>query len=287
MNTLLICTNPIEQAKNLLIYGIKLAKDLNLKIELLHILDTSDMSYLAGGAQVGAGPAAITMKEIHDKEKKKTQEFIDQIIEVGKKVESSIPPLSSRVELGHLRKTLPAETSREDVKLLLLANYDQDNYSILKNNISLIEKMYCPVFIVPPNFKYTGVKRVLYATAFEEQDISALQSTVTFAQDFNAEVIVLHVTEDENYEETLKYKGIEKEIKENIDYQKVIIKQTKNEEIAKGIMHFARNNSADVLSLLKKDKNFLEELFMIDTAKKIIKESSLPIYVFCEKKQIL
>lgn len=283
MNTLLICTNPIEQAKDLLIYGIKLAKDLHLRIELLHILDTSEMGYFPSGAQVGTAPEASTMKEIHEKEKKKTKAFIDQIIQVSKKIDSSIPPLKSRVELGHLRKTLPDTTARDDVELLLLSNYDENHYSILKNNISLIEKMHCPVFIVPPKYTYSSVKKVLYATAFDEEEISSLRSTVKFAESFKAKVIVLHVVENDDLEKTLKYKGIEKTIKNQIAYPHIEIEIIEKEDISKGIMHYAQNVSADIISLLKKDKNILEKLFMIDTAKRIIKKSSLPIYVFCEK----
>jgi nucleotide-binding universal stress UspA family protein len=285
MKKLLICTNPLYLAGELLDYGIRLAKDLDMEIKVLHIVEGNKLGYNTMGTNTDQAVEASTYIDIHNMEREKAEKKIKTLLDENIRKIDMPPVVSIKVDPGFVKTNLPSETSNENVQLLLISNYDEENPSMIQNYVNIIEEMHCPVLVKPPNIDYKPVKKILYASVFEPGDIQALKKIAFFAGKMQAKITVLHIIENENNEEDNKLKraGLEKIVEEKLPYKNVVIKEENMDQVSEGIIQYAEKTSADLVATLKRDKNFLEELFGSSTTKKIIKKSRLPVYVYCEK----
>ncbi len=285
MKKLLICTNPIDLANDLLNYGIRLAKDLDMEIKVLHVVEGNKLGYNTMGTNTDPAVEAATYIDVQNMEKEKAEKKIKNLIDENLQKIDSPPVVSVKIETGFVKTNLPPETSNENIHLLLISNSDEENSSVIENHVNIIEEMHCPVLIKPPNTKYKPVKEVLYASVLEPSDIEALKNVALFAEKFHARVTVLHINKNGSNEEDNKLKraGLEKIVEDKLSYKDVVIKEENMDKVPDAIVQYAGKTATDIIAILKRDKNFLEELFGSSTAKKVIKKTPLPVYVYCEE----
>lgn len=285
MKKLLICTNPIDLANDLLIYGIRLAKDLDMEIKVLHIVEGNKLGYNTMGTNTDPAVEAATYIDVQNMEREKAEKKIKNLIDENLQKIDSPPVVSVKIETGFVKTNLPPETANQNIQLLLISNSDEENLSVIENHVNIIEEMHCPVLIKPPNAKYKPVKEVLYASVLEPSDIEALKNVALFAEKFHARVTVLHINENGSNEEDNKLKraGLKKIVEDKLPYKDVVIKEENMDKVPGGIVQYAGKTATDIIAILKRDKNFLEELFGSSTTKKVIKKTPLPVYVYYEK----
>src|SRR4029078_9611095 len=94
----------------------------------------------------------------------------------------------------------------------------------------VIESIDCPLLAVPHQARFTGIKKIVYATNYAFNDFENIEKVVEFAKYFNAEVILLHIT-NRNFDRTFEFNAIERfknHIKEESKYEKVTFKLLDN-----------------------------------------------------------
>jgi uncharacterized NAD-dependent epimerase/dehydratase family protein len=64
------------------------------------------------------------------------------------------------------------------------------------NTINIIENSSIPVLAVPEKIEYSTPSKIVYATVFNNRDIDELKVLSSLAENLQAEIDVIHVTED-------------------------------------------------------------------------------------------
>ncbi len=188
----------------------------------------------------------------------------------------AIVGLSTTQEIVELTK------NEDDIAMVVIGTTGEGN--MIKRmfgsvSSTVAQRSHCPVILVPRGAKYDEYKNVLYASNYESADEDLIDQIVDFGSVFNATMHFVHVEENDNYEtveDTIFYKLFEKG-DPSFSFNIVNIK---NRSVLEGLSQYADENNVDLIVLVNRQRNYLENIFQLSLTKKMAKASKLPVMVF-------
>lgn len=152
------------------------------------------------------------------------------------------------------------------------------------NSLSVIGKIFTPVFIIPPGARFKPIRNVGLATdlrnVVDTISISPIKSIINI---FNADLHVLNVDFERKHftsytpEETMNLDTMLSGLNPTYDF-------IENKDIDEGINDFATKNNLDLIITLPKKHKFLETLFEKSFTRELIHHTSIPL--MCIKKTV-
>ena len=150
-----------------------------------------------------------------------------------------------------------------------------------KTALKLIEKAPCPVLTVPKDASADNIKTIVYASDFEEKDISAIYSLVHIAKPYEAAIKIVHVSKKENSYVLQKKSWFNQLLKEKIKYDKIDTEIIFSENIFDSLRNYLADENAGMVAMLERDsKGIVKMLFHSDLVKKMESLGSLPLMSF-------
>ncbi len=147
----------------------------------------------------------------------------------------------------------------------------------------VVKKGGAPVFVLPKDTFYTGIKNIVYAAEYRDGELPVINFLSQFAARFNATVTLLHITESPISEETEKKisKDFMDKVKTRVGYGGLELKIEHATDIVRGIEDFAEKNRADLLVMSHVEPGILEKIFSGEqsVAKKMSVHTTLPLLI--------
>jgi nucleotide-binding universal stress UspA family protein len=147
----------------------------------------------------------------------------------------------------------------------------------------IVEKSVVPVLIIPEEMEFNGIdkiKNILYTTAFDESDFSAIGKLMTIIQKFDLNVYNLHIGEHENPWDRIKMDGLKEYFnkvygKANVESDLIFSKN-----IIKALDEYIVSKNIDLMSVTKHKRNILSKLINPSLTLKILYHTRIPLLVF-------
>lgn len=144
----------------------------------------------------------------------------------------------------------------------------------------VIEAASCPVLAIPQGTTNFQLKRIIYATNYQNEELEALRRVTELAALYHAEVIVLHVSEpgeDYFYEVFTWYESL---VREELEYPNMSFELLPPEPFQKALNNFIEHEQADMLAMSKRQKGLLGRLFGSSETKEMSYHPQCPLLVF-------
>jgi nucleotide-binding universal stress UspA family protein len=137
------------------------------------------------------------------------------------------------------------------------------------------------VLVFPVNQNYRPFKTMVYATDFHDEDIVVLKHLIGLAEPLEANITVFHISRNrKTYEEELKKAGMEELINQKIMFREIPVVSEQAGNVTEGIKEFSKRNYADLIVLMREDKNFFQRVFGRSTTKELLRETDIPVLVY-------
>jgi len=152
--------------------------------------------------------------------------------------------------------------------------------------MKIIRNIKCPIWIIAPNTRYRPFKKIIYATDYQEKDVTTIKRLIDLIQPFTVEITTLHISENDIFEEELKNAGLNEILKQKTGFDKIsakLVKNKKGRDVAEILSEEADSNYADLIVVLQENRSFIERIFKSSLTDKLIKKAHLPLLVFHEK----
>lgn len=275
MKTILYATDCSKQDIDILQYAYELCNKLKASLILLHVFSIPPIQfstirprkYLSTHAHY---EQLNILKEYATKHIKQNAIKTQIRFKVAENVSVSDGILSSIKE--------------ESPDLLLVGMKDEHTArAMFSGSIAkaLLEKVNCPLLIVPNMQNFKNIKKIVYATDFEEDDILAIQRLVEIAQPLNAEINIVHIVTKDEYPGKDRMKWLKEMLQENVVYQNITFHMVSQDTIYDGLRSYIDSNNADIVALLEREEHgFLKRLFHKDLTKKIESNITIPMLSF-------
>jgi nucleotide-binding universal stress UspA family protein len=281
MKTLLAVVNEPEDSREYVAYALNLAKGLQLNLHLLYIQNPANNPFGEPGL---TGIASIqieaTLEDLAVKAKKTLTSYVEEYFpgEVSTRISS---------ETGILQPLIEELVADGKTDMVLLENVDQVIFWTQNSTtMGIIRNIKCPVWVVPRKNVYHPFRNILYATEYHEEDVTTLKKLIELTRQFSPDITALHVTDSDDFEFRIKETGFQEMVRKKTSYERVSIKslvEKSGDDMGQLINDYAALIHADLIVVLKENRNFLERLFKSSVTREIIEKAGIPVLVYHEQ----
>lgn len=149
---------------------------------------------------------------------------------------------------------------------------------------ALIEKSEYPVLTIPPGNRETEFKTIVYATAFEEADINAIQKITELAKLFNASLKLIHISTKDEYAVEDQLQWFREMLREKVAYDDLEIDLQFSEDIFGALTEYLEEVKPQLLVMLEREGHHLiSNLWHRDLVKRMKLEVDIPLLSFHRK----
>ncbi len=258
---ILLATDYSEAVMNAERYAVRLAKSTNSTITLLHVYQ-----FPLSATPIKVMDYVKTVNDWRASEVKRLELHRDKLFR-----SLSINPDEVTCECiireGSAGQQIHNETKKSDYDFIIVGTHGVTGFRKVfygTHAWNVIKKSSIPVFAIPKDGLFTGIKHIAFATEYRQGEIPVINFLTRFAKQFNAEITVLHVT---NYVlskqfEAEMFKMFKKEVLEKVSYTKLNIRLIKNENIFEGIEKFCEEKKVDLLVMSPEKPFLMEKIFL-------------------------
>jgi nucleotide-binding universal stress UspA family protein len=146
------------------------------------------------------------------------------------------------------------------------------------NATAVVDHSSVPVLVVPGDAEFKGVKRIVYATDFDNLD-AQLKTIIPYGKFFDAEISILHVASVRQQLDS-DVSGKLENLKKQLGYPALSFHVVKNDHIADAVELFCKDVDADMLALFTHKLDFYEKLFGKSVTQQLAFHAKLPLLTF-------
>lgn len=266
MKKILCPTDFSDAAQNGIGYAAKLARVINGELTLFHVQSLREIASEDPGKSIEGIAKQLEMEseEVH----RTFHVPCDSI------VQSTIRQLSSVIQ----------DVSDQYDLVVMGSNGPDDIYQFLTgtNAYNAAVKAKVPVIIVPENYVYSEIQKIVYAFDYLKERKIPHKELLSFASLLKAEITVLQIMEEAHS------KGVDEDLRElqeialNIFPGDVELKfdTIRSSEISQSINSYVSKNPPDMLALCSIHMNVFQRLFHKSVIKNLTATSDIPLFVF-------
>jgi nucleotide-binding universal stress UspA family protein len=280
MRKLAFLIDEIDNSKELIRFAALLGKDINARVHVLYFQTTL---YSYGGDGL-TGTEIPPDPELYQKISDDIKEKVDGFIKEIEAEHTGISPIEFRSEIGDASLTLKEKVENKTYDILMLQGHSEQDFWLQDSvNMNVVRNVPCPVYIIPPDARYQPMRKIIYATDYNEEDIATLKNLIELTKPFDPEIVALHISNDDEFEKQLMSEGFAALLSEKTGYNKVsvkIISDDGGKDAVESLVNEAEKAKANLIVVLKENRNFFERLFKSSFTTQLVKEAQLPILVF-------
>lgn len=142
----------------------------------------------------------------------------------------------------------------------------------------LMEKVDCPMLLVPTTKRFKKLEKLMYATDFEEGDIFAIKQLVEIAKPFGASIEIVHITTQKEYADKEQMEWFKEMLQQEVDYKKLDFQLLFFDTVFDGLRAVIKTSNPDMIALLEREeRGLLKKLFHTDLVKKMESKITIPL----------
>lgn len=283
MKKILCPTDFSSTASKALDYAIYIARKTGAHLSLLHvvhlpIVDTSETALVASellGEQIREAGERLKAMVMQIEEKhgaNRSGEFTcDYILK-----EALLTDIAD-----HL-------TKNEGYELIVMGTTGGGNaleeLLIGSNTEAVVEEVKSPLLAVPAHAAEPNFTKIVYATDYTPEDVTALHEVVRFANLFGACVDLVHVAKESTEEITERTNKFWNEVSGIFPETTLCIREVVNRHPDEGLKSYFEQENGSILAILRRSKGFFADLFTQRLADRMTYQAEMPLLILHEKK---
>ena len=264
-----------EVSLNALEFAVVIGEKENSNLTLLNIFSPKDFNTILGSDHVND-----EYDDLLNIAEKKLQAISNEIWKISKK--KGLLACDYKLKPGKIVDVLSELADEDKSELIIIGTTGHSAYErkyIGGKAEKIIQHTHCSVLCVPENINFHGIKRIVYATDYQEEDKLAIQQLIDLAKVLKAEVEILHISHHDDTIDKAMYEEFKRELMSFVNYKKISFNRMVFKHVAEGLNEYMKEKNADLLVLLNKKLNFLESLFHLSLTHHLDKFTDYPLMI--------
>jgi len=149
------------------------------------------------------------------------------------------------------------------------------------NTAEVISRARCPVLAVPLEAGMNGIRKVLFATNYADQDFQSIFLLTEIFKPWNPEIVIVHSEDSSNPGvENNQFEWFKNQVMTSISYDKFYFNLISGKNTEQAISEFAGENGVDIISVSTRRRNLFEKLTSRSTSRKLAYHTNIPLMAF-------
>jgi nucleotide-binding universal stress UspA family protein len=273
MKSILVPTDFSAESENALVYACELNKELKAKIILFH-------SYYVPVPATDVPLAIVSGHEVKQAAEKSLRKLESNYINKypGMLFDGKVSEGFPEMEISNTAKKLECD-------LIIMGTMGAGGLKeifIGTNTARVIEDSVCPVISIPESARMNGVRKIVFAANYGNDDFSNVFNLIDFARLYNSEIVLLHVSTgktDIAFDHT-ELDGFRRQVESESSYSNLSVKVLESDDIYSAINQFLVESKADMLAINMRNRTFVQKLGGRSMTKKMAYHTNIPLFVF-------
>ncbi|HLF35226.1 MAG TPA: universal stress protein [Cyclobacteriaceae bacterium] len=282
MKKILVPTDFSEQAKNALDFAIQIARRSEAAIILLNVLDYPGLSTVwMGGLNIigGTEPPADHLDEtfVNSLLDKAKDELADSIRTAG----GTGMNITPKVEIGNPYFCISEKITAEDINLVVMGTRGisgLEDVLIGSTAEKVVRLSQCPVITIKQKCELNKIKHMIFASNFEEKQDHIVEELLKMQQILDATLHLVKVNTPNNFQSNQVMTREMKEFVEKYGIRKYTTNLYNDYLEEDGIIHFAEDIDADMISLATHGRTGLMHLLSGSIAEDVVNHARRPVW---------
>jgi nucleotide-binding universal stress UspA family protein len=193
------------------------------------------------------------------------------------------PDINFLSETGFLFEVTKRIINERSVEMVVVGSHKSSFFERLifgSHTHILLDKINCPILLVPLNVKFKGLDKIIYASDQSFNDSKVVDYLLNLAKPFRASVWVNHISK--NNEVSFGKDSMMDEILEN-KHQKIdspiYFNNIKGENVKKGLINMIENDEVDIVAFVHKQYDLFAQIFHNSISKQIADKAEVPLLI--------
>lgn len=278
MKKILVTTDFSKNSESAIYYAIDLAKLFKAEVEILNSFVTVPAIGIDGGP--GVMNETVMESGIENNEKR-----LDDLIAGLDKDHVKEISISRHVASGDPVIAICQRIEDANIDLVIMGTQGESRFEEMlfgSTTVDVMKQANCPVLAIPPDSKFYGIKKIVYATDLEELDIEVIKHLCEFAEVFDAEVIVFHTFLEDNMTAQEDADEFNLLLKQNVQYAKLKKESITYSNTYDAILEVIKKDLANMVVMREKKRGIFSRLFHPDMVKRINYHTTIPLLTYNE-----
>ncbi|GEO04719.1 universal stress protein [Adhaeribacter aerolatus] len=271
MKNILVITDLSQEALPVLQFANKLAAKADAEIVLLHCLQSETLTATTENRALS-----------------RLRSFAGRLQQQYPKVNATVVYNECVVRSGSLVSSVQDLVQDYHINLILMPTpYGADEPENAHFFQAFLERVNCPVLLVPPQGEFKNYSRISYASDFTKLDMGILKKIISFARLFNADLDLVHVYQKTQRPYLAQYKKALNQLCVEVTYDKIHFFLLEEDDKLEGINDFAEQREADLLVIATPDANLVNRLCSQKYLKTDAYHRHIPTIIYPESNGII
>jgi nucleotide-binding universal stress UspA family protein len=276
MNTILVPIDFSDASRNAFRYALRIANLFHAKVTVFH-------AYSIQVAEPYMVPA--TQEIMINQQEERIQEYFEELEreEVPEEIAHNIE-LEFRIALGPATDEILFQCEELNPGLLVMGMKSSGELTktLLGSTSSrIVQRCPYPILIVPEEASYHGIRKLAYATNFEENDIKAIDELLEFAFLYDAVIHCVHVREGgAPIDMAAREQALKSHYKDDVVLHKLEFQHISDEDVVEGLNEYIQEKKIDMLAMLTHKRGFWGRVFHQSTAKQMALHTQVPVLIY-------
>ncbi|MCM4153937.1 universal stress protein [Arenibacter sp. N53] len=268
---ILIPTDFSELSNVAIKYAVAISKDVDIKLILLHVIDTNTPSMARIGSQ-----------KLHEAIKTSSERSMKELISSIKKDNSHNIDISYEITSGtSIEKYVEIFALKNNIDMICIGTKGASGLKKIifgSNAAGIIQNSSIPVLTIPEFARYRGINNIVYSSDLYNLD-KEIDLIIPFARLMDSWIQILHIDKDnERFEGDIQTK--EESLRKDFSYQKINLIELKSSSVIQGINNFVADIDADMVIMFTHHTNFLEKVFQKSVTQNTAFQTKIPLFTF-------
>lgn len=273
MQTILVGINYSEQSPLVFQYALRICQFVGAHLIVAHYLDFDNDNVHKLVTEDGTD-----WREGREQVRVEAIERLEAFINKHRAKQYQAVSVQTRVDYGNAHEELRRLAKEAEVDLLILGKFTATRRSLFEDTPDrVISWTHCPVLLIPENFEYHGINRIIYASDFQLEDCDALLFLLPWTEVFKAELVCLHICRDQTERPAAERKM---DILRRLFPQPQLQFRIIEAEVERGIDRYVALSHSDLVATLHQHRSFWKDLLGISISKSIASDVAVPMIVF-------
>jgi nucleotide-binding universal stress UspA family protein len=272
--------NATSAAEAALILSGKLHTDL--------LLFNSYIDYATKSSYGGAGWIVDEFTERKKKSKQSLELLMDGLESLSNELEPETrkPAIDYDFNDCNLEMDVADLLSQNKIELIVMGarSHNQDDALYGDDTNSIVDHATRPVLIVPAKTDLKQIRKVLFATDFDEGDFKAIHYLMKLGKLFHYLLEIIHVIKPDEEEAGQSSRALAfKEQLAQLKYQGLSYHEVNGKDVVSRLNYLSTETGAGMLALVHHQRSFFARVFAHSETKKALAKQKLPLLVFPSK----
>ena len=263
---IIVPTDFSDSAKTAAMYAIDLAKEVQAEIKLIHAYTPAPVVH------EGVYFNATLVNAAQDQMDELIQELTSLTGE-----ETSVQ-IDGEVKVGFAFDVIKLLANEDPSAWIIMGNSTSDwaKKAFGSTSTALAKKGKNPTIIVPPDVKYQPIYKIAFCTDDVELDMLGLPELLAMANLNNAEIHILHVSEEgDEYDEQELLSRLNEKYVADLVWVSILDGENKVESVNQ----YCEDNEIEMLALVRRNLGALADLFHRSFTRQLVISSTIPLLI--------